>query len=261
MPLGSVFWSIGFGGVSILSACASSRLSEIINDLTKSKNHYEKNVISSETLDVNAIKPGEKFILQHVVPPFKNYSIITIFAERVGKTYDFVNQPFAELNHTLSPTGQQGTSVNWGFRKTLQEKNVIFQNLENTFIPYKEFGLDNILISTDNVKLLMQLTKPIMISGDYGTIRDILKKDYDYSLYLNNVGTVYANIFDCVGKTLYFGAEKIGNKISYDSVAVSAQDIANSEFDENIDSVKISYVTAILLSCGFGVLAFCNLVK
>ena len=250
----SYFVSITFGGACAVSALISSHFADQLNELFKSKTKFENNIVTSDKLD--NVDIGSRFILQHHVPNVKKYySIISISADRTGRSFEDVMTPYVFMNNY---TGE----INYVYKKTFVERDIIYRNLEKIVIPHQHFGLDGLTcLDEKNVKLILPFNSVTTISGNYGVIREMMKSDYYYLLELSNVGTVFANIFDCVNKTLYFGAEKVGTQIIYDIIGSSPHDVSDHEFHDKIEFASTMFVIGGIISCTFAALTVINMLK
>lgn len=233
---------------AVTSTHIASKYAKSEQQLKNNRAMFEKSITTSDTLD--AMPDGKKFILKHTVPKEKKYAVISVFSEKTVKVLDYVNRPYTDVKFGVSRDGYLETSVTRGVIGTYEPRDAIKKVFNETVICNDNFGMNDLTPKFYvNIDSLLRL-RAVHVVSDYGDMRDLINRDYEKKINLDNVGKVFADIYDCSGKTLFFGAEKIGSLVMYDSIALNASDIVSGEYDGQIVSSSIGKYF-------FGVLAVC----
>ncbi len=231
-----------YGGIAVVSGIVSYKFNNLSNRLHEAKNDYLNSVISSDDkTHIDSVDNGTEFILQHNVPlDGKKYAVLSVWAERVQQVYTQKVIPYSEVKNTCKSNGIVESEVTNGYQTVNVPINALVNIFEGQFASYENFGCD-FLKKMNSVKFIFN-TKPILLTGDYNNIRDMLKSDYNHTLWLSNVGNTSVCINDCIGAHLYFGVKKIGGSVCYDIVATSPTEVANSKYNSYIEDTTVGAV-------------------
>lgn len=223
--------------------------------LQKEKKNYLSRIIQSNNIDSSHFEPNTSFLLRHDPLNDNHCTIVSVKYEEYIRRREQIIIPRSRFDpyYTTSP------SLFPEF--TLMYDRIVDDVVMTKLDPIIKSNLHNTLcigknIVSDRPKILLNSFKNLptyTIHGDYGTIRDMLKK-YDIMLSLNNVGTVYATFYDCKNIPLYLNAKVMENTLYYDVIASKSTDVADYKFDS---AIGLNQFYSVLSFCGviaFGVL-------